>query len=138
VENLTNIQFDEEELHLLKNGLNYSIEKSTASYFTHLIAETERAIKLLDVKLQNTYRYLETNKLKQIDMAANYNTAQIRKLYVIKKLNHKLKTGNAIIKQADKGTTIVIISSEEYTNKIMSFLATNNFKTLNKNPTDRF
>jgi hypothetical protein len=41
VKNLTNIQFDEEELRLLNNGLNYSIEKSTTSYFTHLIAETE-------------------------------------------------------------------------------------------------
>jgi predicted O-linked N-acetylglucosamine transferase (SPINDLY family) len=73
---LTSIQFDDEELRLLKNGLNYSIEKPKASYFTNLIAETERAIKLLDVKMQNTYRFLATKKLKQISMAANHNTAQ--------------------------------------------------------------
>jgi hypothetical protein len=51
---------------LLKHGLNYSIEKPTATYFTNLLEETERAIKLLDGKMQNIYCILATNKLKQI------------------------------------------------------------------------
>jgi hypothetical protein len=123
---------------LLKYGLNYSIEKPTASYLTNLIAETERAIKLLDVKMQNTYHFLATNKLKQISNSTNQNATQKRQLYVMKKLNQKLATENAIITQADKGKTIVIINTEEYSNKIHTFLATNNFNTLTRDPTNKY
>jgi hypothetical protein len=53
-------------MQLLKYCLSYSIERPTATYLTSLIAETEQAIKLLNVKTQNTYRLLAKNKLKQI------------------------------------------------------------------------
>ena len=46
--------------------LNYSIERPTSTYAANLIVETEQAIRLLDVKLQNTYRFMAMNKLKQI------------------------------------------------------------------------
>ena len=64
--NLTNINFNKEEMQLLKDGLNYSIESPATTYAANLIAETERAIRLLDVKMQNTYRIMGTRKLKQI------------------------------------------------------------------------
>ena len=35
-------------------------------HIVNLTAETERAIRLLDVKMQNTYRIVATNKLRQI------------------------------------------------------------------------
>jgi len=38
--------------------------------------------------------------------------------------------------QADKGKTIVIINTEDYSKKIKTFLATNNFSTLETLPTD--
>jgi len=50
-------------MQLLKYGLNYSIERPVSSYIATLTAETERAIRLLDVKTQNTYRIMATNKL---------------------------------------------------------------------------
>ena len=37
-----------------------------SSYIANLTAETERAMWLLDVKMQNTYRIMATKKLKQI------------------------------------------------------------------------
>ena len=40
--------------------------------------------------------------------------------------------------QADKGKTIVIINSKEYSEKIHSFLTANNFNTLTKDPTEKF
>ena len=48
IKNLTNIKFTEKETELLKYGLQYSIEKPLTTYFTNLIIETEKAIKLLD------------------------------------------------------------------------------------------
>jgi hypothetical protein len=73
VKNVTNIKFDKEEMQLLKYGLNYSIEQPTSTYMASLIAETERAIRLLDVKEQNAYRIMATKKLKQINSSSNHS-----------------------------------------------------------------
>ena len=86
MKNPTNIRFNNEEMQMLKYGLNYCIERPVTSYITNLLAETERAIKLLDGKVQNTYRFLATNKLKQIISSTNQqNATQKRQLHVIKK-----------------------------------------------------
>jgi uncharacterized membrane protein YheB (UPF0754 family) len=66
VKKLTDIKLNAEEMQLLKYGLNYSIERSASSYAANLVAGTEQAIRLLDVKLQNTHRFMATKKLKQI------------------------------------------------------------------------
>jgi hypothetical protein len=68
----------------------------------------------------------------------NSHSIQKRHLYVLKHLNQKLATENPISSQADKGKTTVIINSEEYSNKIHTFLTTNNFRTLPRDPTDRY
>jgi len=60
-----------------------------------------------------------------------------RQLHIMKELNKKLATENAIITQADKGKTIVILNSDEYSGKVPIFLAANNFSTLTKHPTDK-
>jgi len=115
-------------MHLLKYGLNYSIERPISSYIASLTAETERAIRLLDVKIQNIYRIMTTNKLKQIINAKGQNNVlQKRQLHVMKELSKKLTTKNAIITQVDKGKIIVIINSNEYSEKVLSFLTANNF-----------
>jgi ABC-type phosphonate transport system ATPase subunit len=103
-----------------------------------ILAETERDIKFLDAKLQITYRFLATNKLKMISESTNQNTIQKRQIYVLKKLNQKLATENAIITHADKGKTIVIINAEEYSQKINTFVTANNFNTLTRDPTDKY
>ena len=41
IKNLTNIIFKEEETHLLRYGLNYSIEKLTTTFFTNVLTEIE-------------------------------------------------------------------------------------------------
>jgi len=97
--------------------LNYSIERTLSSYIANLTAETERAIRLIDVKTQNTYRIMATNKLKQIINSNSQNNVLLkRQLHVMKELNKKLTT-DVIIIQADKGKTIVIINSNEYSEK---------------------
>jgi hypothetical protein len=58
-----------------------------------LITETERAIRLLDIKMQNTYRFMATKKLKQIiNSTKQTNVFQKRQLHVLKGLNKKLIT----------------------------------------------
>ena len=69
-------------MQLLKYGLSYSIERPTTTYLTSLIAETEQAVKLLDVKTQNTYRLLATNKLKQISNSTSQRNATQKDNYM--------------------------------------------------------
>jgi hypothetical protein len=49
-----------------------------------------------------------------------------------------LTTVNAIITQADKGKTIVIINSNEYSEKVYSFLNADNFNIVRKDLTEKF
>ena len=80
---MTNITFNQEEIQLLKYGLNYTIEKPVSTYITKLIAETERAIRLLDTKMQNIYRSMAAKKLKQIiGSSGRSNVLQKRQLHV--------------------------------------------------------
>ena len=62
--NLTDIQFADEEQKLLDLGLQYSMQKPTKTTWENLFIETERAIKLLDDKLQNLFSIIAAKKLK--------------------------------------------------------------------------
>ena len=137
--NLTNIKSTTEEIELLNYGLQYSFEKPLTTYFTYLITETEKSIKLLDTKLQNSYRHIAANKLKQIiNSGNNCNIIQKRRLRTMKQQNQKLVTENAILVQADKGKKILIIKSDTYSYKVHAFLAANKFSLLPIDPTDKY
>jgi len=68
----------------------------------------------------------------------HYNATQKRQAYIVKNLNHRLVTENAIIVKADKGKTTVIIYSDDYSKKVHNFLTENKFQTLQKKPTDKY
>ena len=53
---------------------------------------------------------------------------------MLKGLNKKLITENAIVTQADKGKTIVIVNLKEYSDKVHSFITANNFNTTEQRP----
>jgi hypothetical protein len=98
---------------LLNHGLQHSIQKPLKTYRINLIIETEQAIKLLDVKMQNPFRIFAAIKLKKIfNSNSHYNAIQKRQAYIMKNLNHRLVTENAVIVKADKGKTTVIIYSD--------------------------
>jgi hypothetical protein len=87
-----------------------SIAQPLKKYWTNLIIETEQAIKLLDVKMQQPFRILATKKLKQILAADNHrNTRQKRQAYTIKNINDKLVKRNAILVKADEGKQVTIL-----------------------------
>ena len=64
----------------------YSIEKPILSYLPTLVTETERAIRLLDVKIQDPYRFLAAKKLKQIINRNNISNIQHKRFsYIVNK-----------------------------------------------------
>jgi len=52
---------------------------------------------------------MATKKLRQIyNSNDNSNTTHKRQLYIVRNINHKISTENAMITPADKGKTLVI------------------------------
>ena len=69
------------------NQIRHEIQhrKTTTTYIINLIDETERAIRLLDTNMQNTYRSLATKKLKEIiNTPGLTNVMHKRQAYVLK------------------------------------------------------
>jgi len=72
----------------LNHGMKYSMQRPLKTYWTNLLVETQRAIKLIDTKIQNSYRIMASKKMKQIFNSDNHHrTIQKRQLYNIRKLN---------------------------------------------------
>jgi len=133
--NLTQIKFSKEEISLLNQGLQHSIEKPLDKYWIDLIMETEQAIQKLDAKMQDPYRILAAKKLKQIGTTGNHcNITAKRKTYNLKNLKGKLEKENAMITKADKGK----IYNKDYMVKVRDFLNNNNFQTLKRNPNNKY
>ena len=117
--NLTQIKFTKEEISLLNQGLQHSIENPMDKYWTDLTTETEQAIRNLDTKMQDPYRIMAAKKLKQIRTAENRrNIIAKRQTFLLKNINEKLEKENAMITKADKGTICVIIYTRDYTAKV--------------------
>jgi len=88
------------------------------SNWTNLIIETERAVKLLEPKLQNRFRMRAAEKLNKIrNSNTQYNAKQKRQTYIPKSILYKFVKENAIVVPADNGKTVVIINSDEFKKK---------------------
>jgi hypothetical protein len=89
---LTSIQFTSEEKAVRELGLQYGLQRSSAFSWTTLALETERSIKILDNKIQNSFRILATNKLKHLHNTNHNNTIHKRQIYVLKLIRQKNHT----------------------------------------------
>jgi hypothetical protein len=96
------VKFTKEQINTLALGPNYAIEKDPQHYLNELIIDTENAVRQLDPKMQNTFRYLATKKIKQIMTTTRRNTLHKRQQYNIKQIENILKQNNLTITKADK------------------------------------
>jgi hypothetical protein len=56
--NLSDVRFTKEQIRTLSLGPKCAIEKEPKRYINEIIVDTENAIRQLNPKLQNVYRYL--------------------------------------------------------------------------------
>jgi hypothetical protein len=94
-------------------------------------------------KEQKYIRVRAAHNIKQLykQKSANkqYNSNQATKEYrTLNQIKEKLRSNKAIISKADKGNSTVILYTEDYHNKVWSFIDNNNFTVLNKDPTITF
>jgi hypothetical protein len=119
-------------------GRNYAFTKDPKDYINELIIDTENAIRKLDPKIQNTFRYLASTKIKQIMTANTHHTLHKRYQYNLNQIKIILRKNNLKIAKADKNKAIVIINKDVLEQKIMTFIQENQITSLNKDPTDLF
>ena len=62
--NLTKTKFTKEQISTLTLGFNCAVEKDPKYYINDLIIDTEKAIRHLDTKIQNTFRCISAKKFK--------------------------------------------------------------------------
>ena len=136
--NLPKIKLSREQINTLNLGFDYEIEKDPKQFINTLIVDTENAIRHLDIKIQNTFRYLATKKIKQITEENKYNTLHKRYQYNLKQIKILLEQINLTIAKADKCGTVVIIHKDTLKQKTDTFIQENQIIPLNKDPKDSF
>ena len=98
----------------------------------------KNAIRFLDTRIQNTFRYLSNKKIKQISETNTHNALQKRHQHNLKQIKIILEQNNLRITKADKGRTMIIIHTDTLKQKIYSFIQENQIMSLDKDPTELF
>jgi len=106
-------------------------------YLNDLIIDIENAIRHLDPKMQNTYRYLATKRINRISKQNKHNTLHKRQQYIINEMKKTFQRNHITIARADKSKTTVLINKNILQEKVYEFLQENNIKQINKDPTDK-
>jgi hypothetical protein len=127
-----------EHNHILTLGPNYALTKDPKDYINELIIDTESAIRKLDPKIQNTFRYMASTKIKQIITANMHSTLHKRYQYNLNQIKSILRKNNLTVAKADKNKAIVIINKDVLEQETMTFIQENQITPLNKDPTDLF
>nr|XP_022902557.1 uncharacterized protein LOC111415227 [Onthophagus taurus] len=132
-QNLTDINFTEEETNLLNKGYKFSlIPKINLPILT---VELDNII-----RKQPEYNKIKNDLIPHIEKAEKnikkYNLSQIQQWKTLKNIKRKLNENNATFTKADKGAGIVILNKETYINKTEQFMSENHYVELEKNPLD--
>ena len=120
--NITNTKFTNEQINTLTLGFNYAVEKDPKYYFNDLIIDTRNVIRYLDTKVQNTFRYLATRKIKQFITTNTHNTLHKRHQHFLNQIKYILQRNNLTVAKAYKSKTVVIIDKNMLKQKIDTFI----------------
>jgi dihydroorotate dehydrogenase len=105
--NTTNVQFTQNEMQLLRKGLKYNLHYKQKNWLETLALEAETAISKISATEQQYYRYRVAKTIKRVNQKDSTNSIRSK---IEWKLN-KLMENELIITKADKGKTIVIITT---------------------------
>ena len=140
VKNCTNTNFTQDEIQLLGKGLKYNLHYKNKKWIETLALEAETAITKLDITEQNYYRHAIAKQIKDISKNNDFQNScnSKREWKLAMNIKRKMLDNKLVTTKADKGKTLVIITEDEYQQKIMKFIHENNFTLINKDPTQQF
>jgi hypothetical protein len=146
VENLTNINFTEDEMKLLNKGLKYNLHHKHHNWIKTLAIEADTAVNQMNVTGQAYMRQLVANKLQKLinqEKTKNnnkmaYATKQAKyEKQLVWNIKKKINENDLIITKADKGNTLIIMKKDEYNQKTTDFMVNNKFIALTKDQTKK-
>lgn len=138
--NRTTVKFSKKEMELLEKGFKFNCNDThTPGNIKQLITEVEIACDKLPPTQTDIIKSVITNEALKIIDKENSSCSQRSNLtQPLKSIKNKIKTENLVVTKADKGNSIVILNKNEYVEKTMSFLDSNNIQEINKDPTNKF
>ena len=136
--NLTNKTLTEEQVNILNKGPQYAMESNPQVCINDIIIETESAIKNIEPKWQDTYRFMAGKHIKRIKEKYKRNPLHRHQIKIIKKLKMEMNRDGIKIMNADKSKAMVLIDSKQCLNKVYNFLKDNNIASIQKDPTTKF
>ena len=108
--NNTEKPFSNREMALLHKGLKYNIHAKKKDWIQTLALETETAISQLPTNERDVYRKLVAERVDKLQKQnSTHNTHSEAKL--VHSIQRKLKEHEAMITRADKGNTVVILTT---------------------------
>jgi hypothetical protein len=139
VKNTTNTQFTPSEMQLLKKGLRHNLHYKQKNWLETLALEAETGISKINATEQQYYRHMVTKTIKKISQKDNTNNTRNKiEWKLMRNIRNKLAKNELIITKADKGKTIVILTMENYTQKVNNFIQENQFVLINNDPTKNY
>ena len=135
---MTHVEFSNVQIKTSNSGFDCAIEKNPKQFINALIIDTENAVRLLDIRIHSTFRYLTTRKIKQIADTNTCNTVHKRHQCNLKQIKTRPEQNNLTIAKAVKGRTMVIIHKDTLKQNIDTFIQENQIMQLNKDPTESF
>lgn len=143
IKNLTEIDFDDNELSLLSKSIKYNLNlDDKLNTIENDLLEVEVAIRQKEKETQDQLRFNFTHELDKYDISKRNKDKVSQKtkdqLKIVNSITVKLKENEAILTKADKSNTTVVINKNDYDNKVKDFISSNDFEILNLDPTTEF
>ena len=133
--NLSETQFTETEINLLEKGPKYNPPTNHLNIET-LIAEVEISL-TNHLNTDNLVKEQITSVIKNSTDINNVSKKHTPEELTVRSIQKKVKENNLSVTRADKGNSIVILTQDQYNNKVQDFLNKEKPVLLKKDPTEK-
>jgi hypothetical protein len=137
VVNKTNISFTNEEMALLNKGLKYSLHHKGKHWLSNLALEAEAALNPLPPSEQEHVRHQVAHKLYKHHNNILSSKIPRNEMKIVNQIKKKLSNAKAIITEADKGNSMIIMYESDYTKNVQDFISNNNFELVPRDVTKK-
>ena len=120
--NLTHKKLTKEQVKILNLGPQYAVEQRPNKHINEIIIETENAIRQIEPKWQNMYRYQAAKRIKQIKENSKQNPIHKMQYNILRKLKTEMDNENITVMKADKSKAMVVIDKDKQHEKINQFI----------------
>lgn len=133
VKNLTTTVLSNNELQLLEKGLKYNISDNVTNKSLETLA-VDAELAVIINKKDNVVKNLVAHEIQNIPTSCVPNHDK----EIFKSLQKTIKDNDLIVSKADKGNAVVILTRNDYLDKVNDVISGNEFLHLPSDPTCKF